>query len=90
MGEVSPVPLRDMNLCAALNKPLCSCLGVCAREREGERGMDSVLACVPQECIPECVCVRGRQFICELYSLGELLWSYFNNLQYVGLCTVGL
>lgn len=52
--------------------------------------MDSVQACVPQECVPVCVRERGRQYMCELYSPGELLWSYFNNSQYVGLCTVGL
>lgn len=34
---------------------------------------------------------RDREKACvfELYSPGELLWSYFNNSRYVGLCTVG-
>lgn len=35
---------------------------------------------------------KGREgdSVRELYSPRELLWSYFNNSQCVGLCTMGL
>lgn len=64
-----PLSPWDASLCAALNKTLCSCLGVCTTvcERERESGMDNVLACVPQECVPECVCVRERDSVCVSY-----------------------
>lgn len=87
-GRSLLLPLWNTSLSASLNKTQCSCLGVCTWEGEGY----GQCACMYTAGMYTKVCVREteRQHMCELYSPRELLWSYFNNLQYVGLCTVGL
>lgn len=62
----------------------------CLHRRERRRYGQSACMDTTGMCIKVCVRERERQCMCELYSPGELLWSYFNNLEYVGLCTVGL